>query len=192
MNTTSSLNHTIHTSGDLGFSREGRQPWVWGENLLFGKIFAENCLKMKEKLDRDGRASLAPPLGSNYRYHQINHNHHIYFWKTLVLFAVHLNHRIDVVHHTKNQEIIELGVHYKFLFNFNRDFEVWPVVINMHYRSSTMYIVVWHVAASLHYWSSTLQLICIESLVGIGARHPEVNNTFVCVPKATVSMELYM
>ena len=30
-------------------------PWFWSENLLFGKIFAENDTKMKKKLDREGR-----------------------------------------------------------------------------------------------------------------------------------------
>ena len=36
-------------------------PWVWDKNLLFGKILAENCMKMKKKLDGvGGRASLVP------------------------------------------------------------------------------------------------------------------------------------
>ena len=38
-------------------------PLVWSENLLFGKIFVENCIKMKEIGPRGG-ASLAPPRGS--------------------------------------------------------------------------------------------------------------------------------
>ena len=29
-------------------------PWSWGESLLFGKIFAENCMKMKEIEPRGG------------------------------------------------------------------------------------------------------------------------------------------
>ena len=38
------------TVADPEFSRRGRgaNPWDWGDNLLFGKIFAENCMKMKE------------------------------------------------------------------------------------------------------------------------------------------------
>ena len=45
---------------DLGFLRWGRNPRVWGKNLLLGKIFAENCIKMKEI--RPGGASLTPQL----------------------------------------------------------------------------------------------------------------------------------
>ena len=30
------------------FPDRGRQLLSWGENLLFGKIFAKNCTKMKE------------------------------------------------------------------------------------------------------------------------------------------------
>ena len=29
---------------------QGSNPWVWGKNLFFGKVFAENCMKMKESL----------------------------------------------------------------------------------------------------------------------------------------------
>ena len=35
---------------------------VGGANLLFGQIFPENCMKMKEIGPRGGRVSLAPPL----------------------------------------------------------------------------------------------------------------------------------
>ena len=34
----------------------GANSWVWGKNLLFDKIFAENCMKMKEIGLRRGRA----------------------------------------------------------------------------------------------------------------------------------------
>ena len=30
------------------FPDGGANLWFWGENLLFAKIFAENCMKMKE------------------------------------------------------------------------------------------------------------------------------------------------
>ena len=30
------------------FPDGGAKPWFWRENLLFGKVFAENCMKMKE------------------------------------------------------------------------------------------------------------------------------------------------
>ena len=34
---------------DSGFPRQGcTYPSVWAENLLFGKILVENCVKMKE------------------------------------------------------------------------------------------------------------------------------------------------
>ena len=50
---------------DVGFSkRRGTNPWVWGKNLLYGKIFAQNCLKMKGIGPRGrggGLVSLAPP-----------------------------------------------------------------------------------------------------------------------------------
>ena len=29
-------------------SQMGGILWVWGKKLLFGKIFTENCMKMKE------------------------------------------------------------------------------------------------------------------------------------------------
>ena len=45
---------------DSGFPKRGDvNPWVWGKNLLFGKIFAENCMKMKE-IGPEGPVSLAP------------------------------------------------------------------------------------------------------------------------------------
>ena len=39
----------------------GTNPQGGGANLLFGQIFLENCMKMKE-VASGGRASLAPPL----------------------------------------------------------------------------------------------------------------------------------
>ena len=41
----------------------GGKPLVWGKNLLFGKIFTENCMKMNEIGPRGG-AHLWHPLGS--------------------------------------------------------------------------------------------------------------------------------
>ena len=45
---------------DPGFPRRGRQPQGGGANLLFGQIFAENCMKTKEIGSR-GCTSLTPP-----------------------------------------------------------------------------------------------------------------------------------
>ena len=39
---------------DPGFPRGGRQPLSLSENLLFGKVFARNCMKMKEIGPRGG------------------------------------------------------------------------------------------------------------------------------------------
>ena len=52
----------INWADDSGRSRkfETEAPGVWAENLLFEKIFAENCTKMKEVGPRG--ASLASPL----------------------------------------------------------------------------------------------------------------------------------
>ena len=36
------------------FSDGGTSPWIWAKSLLFGKIFAENCMKMKEIALRGG------------------------------------------------------------------------------------------------------------------------------------------
>ena len=51
---------------DPGFSKRGdANPYVWGDNLLFDKIFAENCMKMKEIGPREGASlasSLDPPM----------------------------------------------------------------------------------------------------------------------------------
>ena len=39
----------IFTVADPGFARRrGANPWFWSKILLFGKGFAENCMKMKE------------------------------------------------------------------------------------------------------------------------------------------------
>ena len=43
----------------------GLQLLDLGQNLLFGKILAENCMKMKEIGSRGGCASLAPPGSAN-------------------------------------------------------------------------------------------------------------------------------
>ena len=53
--------NTIESSGASRISRGGgANPWDWDENLLFSKMFAENCMVWK-KLDREaGRVSLAP------------------------------------------------------------------------------------------------------------------------------------
>ena len=40
-------------------------PWFWSENLLFGKAFAENCMKMKEIGPKGGGTPLDPPMPIN-------------------------------------------------------------------------------------------------------------------------------
>ena len=40
------------------FATRGANPWVWGKNLLFDNILAENCMKMKEI--RPGVSLVAP------------------------------------------------------------------------------------------------------------------------------------
>ena len=42
------ISHSIAVAGQ-GFLRWGGvNAWVWGENLSFSKIYAKNCIKMKE------------------------------------------------------------------------------------------------------------------------------------------------
>ena len=46
---------------DPGFPKQGfENTWVGGKNLLFGTIFSENCMKMKEIGKKTGRGHLAP------------------------------------------------------------------------------------------------------------------------------------
>ena len=45
----------VMASGGSRISQtQGGQPWVWDKNLLFNKIFPENCMKMKEIATREG------------------------------------------------------------------------------------------------------------------------------------------
>ena len=37
-------------------------PISWGSNLLFGEFFAENCMKIGKKLDKEGVWGRAPPV----------------------------------------------------------------------------------------------------------------------------------
>ena len=57
---------TIFVYGSVanpGFPRRrSANPWIWANNLLFEKSFAENCVKMKEIVPRGGDVSLAPTL----------------------------------------------------------------------------------------------------------------------------------
>ena len=47
---------------DAGFPRKGdNQRLEGGSKLLFGIMFAENCMKMKKRTD-GGHASLAPKI----------------------------------------------------------------------------------------------------------------------------------
>ena len=48
------------TVGDPGFPTGGASPIVRGANLLFGKIYAENCVKMKEIGSTEARVPSAP------------------------------------------------------------------------------------------------------------------------------------
>ena len=59
----SSLTSIVHASNtfdscisvaDPGLPRRGGNPSVLGKNLLFGKIFAEKCMKMKEIGPKEG------------------------------------------------------------------------------------------------------------------------------------------
>ena len=45
---TATHNNRETVVADPGFPREGRNPRQVGANLLFGKILAQNCMKMKE------------------------------------------------------------------------------------------------------------------------------------------------
>ena len=55
---------TVRNTAISGGSRisqmRGANPWGGGENLSFVKIFAENCMKMKE-IGQRGGTSLEPP-----------------------------------------------------------------------------------------------------------------------------------
>ena len=56
----------MYTVADPGFPRRGgggvlaRRPGVWDKNLFFDKNFAENCMKMKEIGQRDGKCPQGP------------------------------------------------------------------------------------------------------------------------------------
>ena len=45
---------------DPGFHRGGDNPRTGGANLLFDKVFTENCMKMKE-IGRRGVSPMPPP-----------------------------------------------------------------------------------------------------------------------------------
>ena len=45
----------------------GANPRVWGKNLLFGKIFAKNCMKMKEIVLGGGARPYCPSLDQPMR-----------------------------------------------------------------------------------------------------------------------------
>ena len=50
---------------DPGFPMGGANSQVWGKNVLFGKVFAENCMKMKEigqGAHIPGTPALDPPM----------------------------------------------------------------------------------------------------------------------------------
>ena len=58
----------IEFSGRSKISHTGAPTPGLGVNLLFGKIFPENCMKMKEFGPRRGRASLAPPWICQWKF----------------------------------------------------------------------------------------------------------------------------
>ena len=43
------------------FLNWGANPWLWDKKLMFGRIFAENFMKMKEIGSRGGHTSLIAP-----------------------------------------------------------------------------------------------------------------------------------
>ena len=56
------------------FSDGAANPWAWGENLLFRKIFTENCMTMKEIGPREGAKDALPGSANNtdnYLYHSM-------------------------------------------------------------------------------------------------------------------------
>ena len=63
------------TSGSLRISEmvegRGRQLPSWGANLLFGQIFTESCMKMKE-FGPGGRPWRPPPRSANADNHNID------------------------------------------------------------------------------------------------------------------------
>ena len=44
----------IRSGGSRISQTGGANPWILDKNLLLNKIFAENCMKIKENLDRGG------------------------------------------------------------------------------------------------------------------------------------------
>ena len=50
--------------------QDGRQ--VRGKNLLFGKIFVENCMRIEKKMDREGTRIIDVPLDLPMQKVQIN------------------------------------------------------------------------------------------------------------------------
>ena len=63
------LSEHLLAGADPGFSWGGANPWGACSNLLLCKIFAKNCMKMKEFGPRGGVPS-APPLGSATDWHK--------------------------------------------------------------------------------------------------------------------------
>ena len=59
---------------DPGFLRRECQPLSLRQKLLFGKISAENCMKIKEIGPGGTRVPGAPPLGSTNDHGQCNDN----------------------------------------------------------------------------------------------------------------------
>ena len=60
-----------YSVADPGFPRGGRaNPSAWGKNPLLGKIFAENCMKIKDI--GPGGGDLSVPLGSANIIHSRN------------------------------------------------------------------------------------------------------------------------
>ena len=52
-------------NGRSRISRGNANHWIYGKNLLFGKIFAENCMKMKEIGRRRGYVPSDTPTGTS-------------------------------------------------------------------------------------------------------------------------------
>ena len=81
------------TVTDPGFSRRGRggaKPWIWGKSLLFGKIFAENCMEIKEIGPGEGCTSLGtppldPPMQKQPSSNKLWVNQYNYTYKIILL-----------------------------------------------------------------------------------------------------------
>ena len=61
------------TSHSIGGSRisqtRSANPWFWNENLLFGQVFGENCMKTMKEIQPRGRCVRSAPSPWNHQCH---------------------------------------------------------------------------------------------------------------------------